>query len=65
LGVVEGGEEGEAEVEDCVLLIVDAPLSGGAAAMVPARTSARRKNLLTRAPPSSWISQVSGPWLLA
>jgi hypothetical protein len=100
-GVVEGGEEGEAEVEvwvdggredgveaeveaplpadvkpssgpdveatcpDCVSVIVDAPLSGGAAAMVPAKTSARRKNLLTRAPSSSWISQVSGPWLLA
>jgi hypothetical protein len=80
-GVVEGGEEGEAEVEawvdgaregtaveasllpdvkpsssspdaeatrpDCVSVIVDAPLSDGAAAMVPAKTSARRKNLLT------------------
>jgi hypothetical protein len=100
-GVVEGCEEGDAEVEvwvdgggedeaeaeveaplladvelasglaveatcpDCVSVIVDAPLSGGAAAIVPAKTSARRKNLLTRAPSSSWISQVSGPWLLA
>jgi hypothetical protein len=94
-GVVEGGEEGEAEVEawvdggregaaeevallpdvkpsscpeaeatgpDCVSAIVDAPLSGGVAAMVPAKTSARRKNLLTRAPSSSEISQVSGSW---
>lgn len=98
LGVVEGGEEGEAEVEswvdggregaaveaallpgvrpsscpdvgvacpDCVSVIVDAPLLGGAAVMVPARTSARRRNLLTRAPSSSEISQVSGPWPLA
>jgi hypothetical protein len=100
-GVVEGGEEGEAEVEvwldggaedgaeaevevpppadvepssgpdvevtcpDCVSVIVDAPLSGGAAAMAPAKTSARRKNLITRAPSSSWIPHVSGPWLLA
>jgi hypothetical protein len=97
-GVVEGGEEGEAEVEawvdggregaaegvtllpdvkpsscldaeatcpDCVSVIVDAPLSGGGAAMVPAKTSARRKNLLTRAPSSSEISQVSGSWSLA
>ena len=95
-GVVEDGEEGEAEVEagvdggregaaeeaellpdvkpscldteaacpDCVSMIVDAPLSGGRVAMVPARTSARRKNLLTRAPPSSEISQVSGSWPL-
>jgi hypothetical protein len=49
---------------DCVSAIVDAPLSAGAA-MVPARTSTRRKSLLTRAPPSpsSWISRVSGPWL--
>lgn len=49
---------------DSVSEIVDAPLSGGAAAIMPAKTSARRKNLLTRAPPSYWISQVSGPWLL-
>lgn len=40
----------EATRPDCVSVIVDAPLSGGAAAMVPAKTSARRKNLLTRAP---------------
>jgi hypothetical protein len=97
-GVVEGGEEGEAEVEawvnggregaaeeaallpdvkpsscpdveatcpDCVSVIVDAPLLGGWAAMAPAKTSARRKNLLTRAPSSSEISQVSGSWPLA
>jgi hypothetical protein len=65
-GVVEGCKEGEAEAPDCVSVTVDAPLSGGAAAaMVPAKTSARRKYLLTRASSSSWISQVSGPWVLA
>lgn len=96
-GVVEDGEEGEAEVEagvdggregaakeaellldvkpsscldtesacpDCVSVIVDAPLSGGRVAMVPAKTSARRKNLLTRVPSSSEISQVFGSWPL-
>jgi len=96
-GVVEDGEECEAEVEagvdggregaaaeaeplldvrpsscldtapacaDCVSVIVDAPLSGGGVAMVPAKTSARRKNLLTRAPSSSEISQVFGSWPL-
>jgi hypothetical protein len=52
---------------DTASVVVDAPLSGAATAMVPARASTRRKSLLTRAPPSpsSWISQVSGPWLLA
>src|ERR1700722_9151790 len=37
--------DAEAFSPDCVSAIVDAPLSDGAAAMVPARTSARRKNL--------------------
>jgi hypothetical protein len=54
--------EAEATHPDCVSAIVDAPLSGGAAAMVPAKTSARRMNLLTRVPSSSEISQVSGSW---
>ena len=48
----------------CVLVIVDAPLSDGRVAMVPAKTSARRKNLLTRVPSSSEISQVFGSWPL-
>jgi hypothetical protein len=43
----------EATCPDCVSVIVDAPLSDGRVAMVPAKTSARRKNLLTRAPSSS------------
>jgi hypothetical protein len=66
---VGGGESGcepafEADVDPssgpdveatCPDPIGDAPLSGGAAAMVPAKTSARRKSLLTRAPSSSRI----------
>lgn len=56
----------ETTCPDSVATIVHAPLSGGAAAtMMPARTSAGRRSLLTRAPSSSEISRVSGPWLLA
>lgn len=60
------GVDVETICPDSVATIVHAPLSGGAAAtMMPARTSAGRRNLLTRAPSSSWISRMSGPWLLA
>src|ERR1700691_923182 len=60
------GVDVETTCPDSVATIVHAPLSGGAAAaMMPARTSAGRRSLLTRAPSSSEISRVSGPWLLA
>ncbi|HXQ00715.1 MAG TPA: hypothetical protein VN845_11705 [Solirubrobacteraceae bacterium] len=60
------GVDVETTCPDSVATIVHAPLSGGAAAaMMPAMTSAGRRNLLTRAPSSSEISGVSGPWLLA
>jgi hypothetical protein len=71
------GTDVEETCPDSVATIAHAPLSGGAtAAIVPAKRSARRRNLLTggillagaatrQALPPSWVSRVSGPWLLA